>query len=83
MRPLPRPEEDLGPHQAYAYQWWLFMPGGLVFIVLAMRRELAAGRIAEAEGAEATGPAPVTSGAGPRPAPVKAKKVRIWDEEDA
>ncbi|RKT78096.1 cytochrome oxidase assembly protein ShyY1 [Terracoccus luteus] len=39
---LPRPTEDLGPHQAYAYQWWLFMPGGLVFVVLALRREAAA-----------------------------------------
>jgi cytochrome oxidase assembly protein ShyY1 len=37
---LPRPEEDLGPHQAYAFQWWLFMPGGLIFIVWAMRHEL-------------------------------------------
>jgi cytochrome oxidase assembly protein ShyY1 len=40
VRPLPRPEEDLGPHQAYAYQWWLFMPGGVVFVWWAMRREL-------------------------------------------
>jgi cytochrome oxidase assembly protein ShyY1 len=38
--PLPRPEEDLGPHQAYAIQWWLTMPGGLVFVWWAMRREL-------------------------------------------
>jgi len=65
---LPKPEEDLGPHQAYAYQWWLFMPGGLVFIFFAIRREAAARR------AEA---------AGPEGAPVAVKKVRIWDEEDA
>ena len=38
--PLPRPEEDLGPHQAYAIQWWLTMPGGLVFVWWAMGREL-------------------------------------------
>ena len=69
VRPLPRPEENLGPHQAYAYQWWLFMPGGLVFIVLVMRRELAAGRDA--------------GGSTGEPHVVKAKKVRIWDEEDA
>lgn len=68
VRVLPRPEEDLGPHQAYAYQWWLFMPGGLVFVVLAIRREAEAAR-AENE--------PI----GSRPA--KPKKVRIWDEEDA
>ncbi|MFM6850421.1 MAG: SURF1 family protein [Terrabacter sp.] len=66
VRVLPRPEEDLGPHQAYAYQWWLFMPGGLVFVVLAIRRE-----------AQAAG------GAERADAPVKPKKVRIWDEEDA
>jgi cytochrome oxidase assembly protein ShyY1 len=65
---LPRPEEDLGPHQAYAYQWWLFMPGGLVFIFFALRRE-AATRAEALEGASAR--------------PVKPKKVRIWDEEDA
>lgn len=41
--PLPRPEEGLGPHQAYAIQWWLTMPGGFVFVWWAMRRELAMG----------------------------------------
>ncbi|NUR15663.1 MAG: SURF1 family protein [Dermatophilaceae bacterium] len=67
VRVLPRPEEDLGPHQAYAYQWWLFMPGGLVFVVLAIRREAQAERD-DTEGADA---------------PARPKKVRIWDEEDA
>jgi hypothetical protein len=68
LRLLPRPEEDLGPHQAYAYQWWLFMPGGLIFIFFAVRREAAAQR---------------AETAGPDAAPAKPKKVRIWDEEDA
>lgn len=77
---LPRPEEDLGPHQAYAYQWWLFMPGAMVFVVLAMRRELAAGQLDDgAEGTEAEG----EDGRPGVGRPVKAKKVRIWDEEDA
>ena len=67
VRVLPRPEEDLGPHQAYAYQWWLFMPGGLLFIVFAIRREA---QTVEGE-TDRTG------------APAKPKKVRIWDEEDA
>ena len=68
VRVLPRPEEDLGPHQAYAYQWWLFMPGGLVFVIFALRREVAAG----GEGTpKADGP------------DAKPRKVRIWDEEDA
>jgi cytochrome oxidase assembly protein ShyY1 len=67
VRVLPRPEEDLGPHQAYAYQWWLFMPGGLVFVVFAIRREARAG----AAGTDRTG------------VPGTPKKIRIWDEEDA
>ena len=67
VRVLPRPEEDLGPHQAYAYQWWLFMPGGLVFVVFAIRREAQA----------------ATEGTERADAPAKPKKVRIWDEEDA
>jgi cytochrome oxidase assembly protein ShyY1 len=67
LQPLPRPEEDLGPHQAYAYQWWLFMPGGVLFVFFAIRRQAAALRESEA---------------GPYAAP-KPKKVRIWDEEDA
>lgn len=40
---LPRPVEDLGPHQAYAFQWWITMPGGLIFVIWAMRRELQQG----------------------------------------
>ncbi|HET7801307.1 MAG TPA: SURF1 family cytochrome oxidase biogenesis protein, partial [Humibacillus xanthopallidus] len=87
VRLLPRPEEDLGPHQAYAYQWWLFMPGALVFVVLAMRRELAAGDAGD--GPEGTDDRDADAGAegdGRRVAagrPAKVKKVRIWDEEDA
>ena len=91
MLPLPRPEEDLGPHQAYAYQWWLFMPGALIFVVLAMRRELADGREGEPEGStrraagdevDRAGGVVDADGAG-RQRPVRAKRVRIWDEEDA
>lgn len=65
---LPRPEVGLGPHQAYAYQWWLTMPAGLVFVVWAMRRELAAGVGPQVEAEDRQR---------------KPKKVRIWDEEDA
>jgi cytochrome oxidase assembly protein ShyY1 len=68
LQPLPRPEEDLGPHQAYAYQWWLFMPGGLLFVFFAIRRQAAALR---------------ESQSGPEAVPPRPKKVRIWDEEDA
>lgn len=40
-RPLPleEPSRDLGPHQAYAYQWWLFMVAGFVLVFLGIRRE--------------------------------------------
>lgn len=44
---LPRPDEGLGPHQAYAIQWWLTMPFGLVFVWWAMRRELDQGKAAQ------------------------------------
>ena len=80
VRLLPRPDQDLGPHQAYAYQWWLFMPGGVVFVWWAMRRELLLEQEEAVDGgAEGSRPA-----AAPRPArPARPKKVRIWDEEDA
>ena len=89
LRLLPRPEEDLGPHQAYAYQWWLFMPGALVFVIVAMRRQLAAGEVDDDLEGHGWGVDPDTDRDGGRPTapaasrPVKAKKVRIWDEEDA
>lgn len=38
--PLERPDRSLGPHQAYAFQWWLSMPVGLLLIWLGIRREL-------------------------------------------
>jgi cytochrome oxidase assembly protein ShyY1 len=38
--PLEAPDRSLGPHQAYAFQWWLSMPVGLLLIWLGVRREL-------------------------------------------
>lgn len=38
-RQLPRPDADLGPHQAYAIQWWLAMPAGLIFVLVGVRNE--------------------------------------------
>ena len=38
--PLGDPDRDLGPHQAYAYQWWLLMAAGFVLIPFGIRREL-------------------------------------------
>ncbi len=51
---LPRPDEGLGPHQAYAFQWWLTMPGGLAFVFFAIRRQV----IQAADGTGAAAPKP-------------------------
>ncbi|KRE41391.1 hypothetical protein ASG74_12630 [Knoellia sp. Soil729] len=36
---LADPDRSLGPHQAYAFQWWFSMPVGLLLIWLGLRRE--------------------------------------------
>ena len=72
---LDPPDTDLGPNQAYAFQWWLGMVGGVVLVLFGARRE---------HRESLTGPSSTSSssgtGAPPRPKPVK---VRIWDEEDS
>ena len=67
-RALEKPDTDLGPHQAYAFQWWLAMPVGFVLVFFGVRREAREGGLSGVEVAAA---------------PPKPKKVRIWDEEDA
>ena len=67
---LDAPDTDLGPHQAYAFQWWLAMVAGFVLVWFGARREYR-------EGLEQSS----SDGAGPPRAP-RPKKVRIWDEED-
>lgn len=37
---LEDPDRSLGPHQAYAFQWWMTLPLGLLLIWLGIRREL-------------------------------------------
>jgi len=71
---LAMPDTDLGPHLAYALQWWLAVPAGLIFVFLAARREYR-------DNAEPLGP-PAEGSTAPTRAP-KVKKIRIWDEEDA
>ena len=63
---LEAPDTDLGPHQAYAFQWWLGMVAGFVLVWFGARREYR-------EGLEQAAPEGTS-----RPV----KKVRIWDEED-
>ena len=78
--PLEQPDTDLGPHQAYAFQWWLTSLFG--FVLLGHRL-----RVTTQLAAAARDPAGRAGGrnAG-RPGPVRTptpKRVRIWDEEDA
>lgn len=68
-RPLPleRPDTGIGPHQAYAFQWWGAMAVGFVLVFFGVRREYREG----------------LDGPAARPAPSKPRRVRVWDEEDA
>lgn len=73
---LERPDRSLGPHQAYAIQWWLTMPLGFVLLWFGIRRELRLETEARGDGVD-----PDSTTANRDKA--KPKKVRIWDEEDA
>lgn len=67
------PDTGLGVNFAYAMQWWIFSPIGLVLVVLMARRE-----VRDAADGD--------SGVSTRPTSAKAKtsakKKRIWDDED-
>lgn len=67
--PLERPDTTIGPHQAYAFQWWGAMAVGFALVWFGARREYREGL----EGRSGTG----------QPAPGRPRKVRVWDEEDA
>jgi cytochrome oxidase assembly protein ShyY1 len=69
---LEQPDTGLGPHLAYALQWWLAAPVGFVLIFFAIRRDLI----------EGSQPVPVPGQPAPPARPAKVKKTRIWDEED-
>jgi cytochrome oxidase assembly protein ShyY1 len=70
---LERPDTDEGPHLAYALQWWFAAPVGFVLVLVGARREFL-------ETFEP--PGPTGGNATVPPLPLKAKKTRIWDEED-
>lgn len=70
--PLEQPTGDLGPHQAYALQWWATALLGVAFLVLLVRGN--SQRLSRADG--------TPDSTGGTSAPAKPKKVRIWDEED-
>ncbi|MDQ2757109.1 MAG: SURF1 family protein [Actinomycetota bacterium] len=91
--PLEPPDTDLGPNQAYAFQWWLFAAFGFVFYGYRLRvdrddrRALAsAGDSAPPTPSQpepASSPTPELVTAGRPRKPPRPKKVRIWDEEDS
>jgi len=66
--PAEPPSTELGPHFAYALQWWLTSPVGFVLVWVFARREHR-----ERTGGDRTA---ATAGT-PRP-----RRTRIWDEED-
>ncbi|MGB5951554.1 MAG: SURF1 family protein, partial [Ornithinimicrobium sp.] len=67
------PDTGVGVNFAYALQWWIFAPIGLVLVFLMARREVRD----EEDAALGVGGPPT-----PAPATVGAKKSRIWDDED-
>ncbi len=69
--PLEQPDTGLGPHQAYAFQWWLTATFG--FVLLGHRLRVA----------DATHAGGGTGGSVGVVATPRVTKVRIWDEEDA
>ncbi len=75
--PLEKPDTDLGPHQAYAFQWWLTALSGFVFLGYRLRVAGALGLEPYQDGDD-EGPQ-----SEPRTPTPKPRKIRIWDEEDA
>lgn len=71
-RPLPRPDDDLGSHLSYTFQWWLFAIGAYVGLAVLARREAAA----------LEGPAPPAP-AGPRRGRAGSRRRSAEQEEDA
>ena len=72
-QPLEPPDTGKGPHLAYALQWWLAAPVGFVLVFVGARREYL-------DSSQPTAPAP--GGPPALATPAKARKTRIWDEED-
>jgi cytochrome oxidase assembly protein ShyY1 len=66
---LEPPDTGIGPHQAYAFQWWAAMVAAFGLVWFGARREHR----------DTAGGGPGSRGAPPARRP---RKVRIWDEED-
>jgi cytochrome oxidase assembly protein ShyY1 len=80
----PQREGNEGINASYAVQWVVFALLGLGFPVWLRRRQREAAEqdLAQADGGGAIDEAPRPPGAGTRPAPVKARRRRIWDADD-
>jgi len=78
--PLEKPQGDLGPHQAYAFQWWLTSVFGFVLVGHRLRLVRRLEPVAQEHEAESGGDGQSAEELAPTPRP---RKVRIWDEEDA
>lgn len=74
LSPLEPPDRSLGPHQAYAIQWWATMALGYAFVVLGLRREIREEEVARDPEAAAERARLKEER--------KRAKVSRWDEED-
>jgi cytochrome oxidase assembly protein ShyY1 len=76
---LEAPDTGLGPHQAYAFQWWGAMLLGFVLVFFGARREYLDGQDSGEDSGRDAGRGPARDS---RTRPRRPAKVRIWDEED-
>lgn len=80
---LDPPDTGLGSHFAYALQWWLTVPVGMVLVLVMARREAKDEEDQDAEEPALVGSGtPGRTGSAPAGKPRRPRKVRIWDEED-
>ncbi|TNU76639.1 SURF1 family protein [Miniimonas arenae] len=76
---LPKPDEDLGNHLSYAFQWWVFaLTIPIATVVIGRRSRRDAELEAAQEGALAAGEAPPVA-----PAPRVRRRPTMAEEEDA
>jgi cytochrome oxidase assembly protein ShyY1 len=79
---LAPPDTGKGPHLAYAVQWWLAAPVGFVLILVGARREHLDNQEAAARPQAPEPESGAREGSAHPARLVKARKTRIWDEED-